>query len=56
MNLKEATKTKTCSNCKHCKRIRKDEHLSCRCEKHNAKMGYVWVVGMRCDDWEEDEE
>ena len=56
MNLREATKTKACSNCKHCKRIRKDEHLSCHCEKHNAKMGYVWVVGMRCDDWEEDEE
>ena len=56
MNLKEVTKTKTCSNCKHCKPIPKDEHLSSYCEKHNAKMGYVWVVGMRCDDWEEAEE
>ena len=55
MNLKEATKTKTCSNCKHCKPIPKDEHLSSYCEKRNAKMGYVWVVGMRCDDWEEAE-
>ena len=52
MNLKEATKTKACCNCKHCKRIEGNEHMSCHCEKHNAKMGYVWVMGMRCDDWE----
>lgn len=53
LNFKRATKTKACCNCKHCKHIRRDKHMSCYCEKHKAKMGYVCVIGMQCDDWEE---
>lgn len=55
MNLKRATKTKACCNCKHCKPIPKDEHLSSYCEKRDAQMGYIYAMGMRCDDWEEHE-
>lgn len=55
MTHKEATKTKACSNCIHCKRIDNNMRVVCYCDIDNHHQGYLEVIGSRCELWEKED-
>ena len=49
---------KVCCNCRHCKRIQKENGtlIECRCDRDNAYLTYATVLGHWCRHWAKERE